>query len=100
IAQSIYDATGIIRRRWLSLFSYNRTVTTAVAGFAVGAFLVARFVFGFVQASYQIEDSLITSNHQAILGLFLTFSSILIFGSMLVIQAINLYFGSSNNALR
>ena len=98
VAQSIYDATGAIRRRWLQLFNYDRVFVVSGAIFLVGAILVGRFVARFIGASYQMEDILIGLNHQAILGLFLIVASLLIFGSMLVIHAINLYIQVPGNS--
>jgi hypothetical protein len=91
IAQSIYDGTGIIRRRWLVLFDYTRTFLISAAFFAAGAALIGRFVIAFAHEGYQMTDALTGLNHQAIFGLFLAVAGTLTFGSMLLIQAVARY---------
>ena len=91
IAQSIYDGTGLIRRRWLGLFDYTRTFLISALLFAAGAVLIGRFVAAFAREGYQMTDALTGLNHQAIFGLFLAVAGILTFGSMLLIQAVARY---------
>lgn len=91
LAQSIYDGTGRIRRRWLSVLPYDRTILGCVAVFLIGCVLIGRFVYDFAHAGYRFEDALVAANHLAIFGLFLTISSVLVFVAMLLQQAIALY---------
>ena len=91
IAQSLYDQTGRKRRRWVALFAYNRTIFGSALVFFAGLVLAARFLRAFVAANYTVDESLIDLNHQAVFGLFLMIGAILVFVSMLVIQAIPLY---------
>jgi glycosyltransferase involved in cell wall biosynthesis len=91
IAQSIYDAVGRKRRRWLSIFPYTRTTLLAAVIFFVGLLLEMRFVTTFVVEKYQMSEALIAVNHQAILGLFLMMGSVIAFVSMLIIHAVALY---------
>jgi hypothetical protein len=97
IAQSLYDGTDHKRRRWLAAFAYNRTFVAAAAVFMVGTIPVIRFLVAFIDQDYRFTDTLIDLNHQAIFGLFLMICGILVFVSMLVIQAIGLY-ASANGA--
>ena len=97
IAQSLYDGTGHKRRRWLAAFAYNRTFVVAAAVFMVGTIPVIRFLVAFIDQDNRFTDTLIDLNHQAIFGLFLMICGILVFVSMLVIQAIGLY-ASANGA--
>lgn len=91
IAQSIYDGTGIIRRRWMRLFEYTRTFLISAVFFAIGALLIGRFAAAFAREGYRMTDALTGLNHQAIFGLFLAVGSVLTFGSMLLIQAVARY---------
>ena len=91
IAQSLYDAVGRKRRRWLSIFSYTRTTLLCAAVFLVGLLLEMRFVAAFIAENYQMSESLIAVNHQAIFGVFLMMGSAIVFVSMLLIHAIGLY---------
>ena len=63
----------------------------------VGTIPVIRFLVAFIDQDNRFTDTLIDLNHQAIFGLFLMICGILVFVSMLVIQAIGLY-ASANGA--
>jgi glycosyltransferase involved in cell wall biosynthesis len=91
IAQSLYDATGRKRQRWLSVFSYTRTTLVCAVVFLVGLLLEMRFITNFAAENYVMSDALIAVNHQAIFGVFLMMGSAIVFVSMLVIHAIGLY---------
>ena len=91
IAQTLYDRTGIKRRRWLTLFPYNRTTIGCFTAFVVGLLLALDFIVAFVGADGKFDEGLIEANHRGVFGLFLIFASALIFTSMLVIQAIKIY---------
>jgi glycosyltransferase involved in cell wall biosynthesis len=91
IAQTLYDRTGIKRRRWLTLFPYNRTTIGCFTAFVVGLLLALDFIVAFVGAGGKFDEGLIEANHRGVFGLFLIFASALIFTSMLVIQAIKIY---------
>ena len=91
IAQSLYDAVGRKRRRWLSIFPYTRTTLLAAVVFFVGLLLEMRFVTAFIAENYQMNEALIAVNHQAIFGLFLMMGSVIAFVSMLLIHAVALY---------
>ena len=91
IAQSLYDGTGRKRRRWLRLFPYTRTTLISAFFFVAGLALVGRFVSAFIEQGYHFGANLLRLNHYAVFGLFLMMASVLIFVSMLVIQAIGFY---------
>jgi glycosyltransferase involved in cell wall biosynthesis len=91
IAQSLYDAVGRKRRRWFSIFSFTRVTLLAAAAFFVGLLREMRFRVAFVAENYRLSDALIAVDHQAIFGVFLMMGSIIVFVSMLIIQAIGLY---------
>jgi glycosyltransferase involved in cell wall biosynthesis len=91
IGQSLYDAAGRKRRRWLSLFPYTRTTLLAALVFFVGLLLELRFVAIFIAEKYQMSEAVIAVNHQAIFGLFLIMGSVIVFVSMLLIHAVAHY---------
>ena len=95
IAQSLYDSKS--RRCWLVSFAYNRTFIAAATVFAVGVIPVVRFVTAFIDQGSPVTNAIIGLDHQAIFGLFLIIGSVMVFVSMLVIQAIGLYFPNSGN---
>jgi len=91
IAQSLYDAVGSKRRRWLAMLSYTRTTLLCAVAFAIGFLLEVRFVAAFAAEKYHMSDALTAVNHQATFGLFLMMGSIIVFVSMLLIHAVGLY---------
>jgi glycosyltransferase involved in cell wall biosynthesis len=96
IAQTLYDGTGRKRERWLSIFSYTRTTVAIAAVFVVGVIFLIRFITAFLERG-AFDEALIESNHQAIFGLFLMVGSVLVFVSMLLINAIALYVPTESN---
>jgi hypothetical protein len=91
IAQSIYDAVGHRRRRWLAIFPYTRTTVLVAVTFIAGLLLGMHFVVAFAAENYRMSAAVIPVNHQAIFGLFLIMGSIIVFVSMLLIHAVGLY---------
>jgi hypothetical protein len=91
IAQSLYDAVGRKRRRWLSVFSFTRTTLLCAAVFVAGLLLEIRFVAAFAAENYQMSESLIAVDHQAVFGVFLMMGSAIVFVSMLLVHAIEIY---------
>jgi glycosyltransferase involved in cell wall biosynthesis len=95
-AQSLYDGVGVKRRRWLAILSYTRTTVLCIVSLALGLGLFGRFAVhfaagGYLFTGYVFTNALVAANHEAIFGLFLIMSAILIFVSMLLIQAIEIY---------
>ncbi len=91
IAQSLYDGVGAIRSRWLAVFSYTRTTVLTALAFVVGMLLLVRFGIAFAENNYRFGSTIVSANHQAIFGLFLTMGSIITFVAMLLIHAVGLY---------
>ena len=50
IAQSLYDQTGRKRRRWVTLFAYNRAIFGSALVFFTGLTWPSRFLRAFVAA--------------------------------------------------
>ena len=90
-AQSLYDGIGVKRRRWLAILSYTRTIILSALTLVLGVILVGRFAVDFAARGYLFTDTLVTANHEAIFGLFLIMSAIIVFVSMLLIHAIEIY---------
>lgn len=95
-AQSLYDGVGVKRRRWLAILSYTRTTVLCVVALALGLVLFGRFAVdfvaqGYLSTGYPFTGALVAANHEAIFGLFLIMSAIIVFVSMLLIHAIEIY---------
>ena len=91
IAGSLYDAVGKRRRRTLRFLTYTRTTVVAAIVFVVGLVPVIHFALAFAGNGYAFDDSLVGLNHLAVFGMFMMIASALVFVSMLLIHAIDLY---------
>jgi glycosyltransferase involved in cell wall biosynthesis len=91
IGQCIYDGVGDKRRRWLALFSYTRTTLACAAAGLIGLALTLPFVRAFAAAGYTYSDSMVLANHRAVFGVFLAVAAVMIFVSMLIMQAVAIY---------
>lgn len=91
MAQTLYDPTGVQRRRWLRVFAYTRTMAAAGLMFAAGLGLGINFVAAYVGAGYTVFGDLITTNHMAVTGLVAIMLAFLTFVSTLLLHAIAAY---------
>jgi glycosyltransferase involved in cell wall biosynthesis len=90
-AQSLYDGVGIKRRRWLAFLPYTRTTILSALALAWGLVLVVNFALDFAAQGYQFTEPLRGTDHQALFGLFLIMAAIIVFVSMLLIHAVDVY---------
>ena len=91
MAETLYDPSGVARRRWLRVFAYTRTMMLAALAFAVGLGLAINFVATYVGAGYTVFHDIITTNHMAVTGLTLIMLAFLAFVSTLLLHAIAAY---------
>lgn len=91
IARCLYDQQGRHRRKWISLFRYTRTCLICAGLFAAGLMPVCILVVDYVANGFLITPALEGVDHAALFGVFLMLGAVLIFVSMLVMQAVALY---------
>ena len=91
IARCLYDQHGRHRRRWTLLFRYTRTSLCCAATFLLGLAPVLAFTQDYVENGHVVTQTLEAANHLAVFGIFLMLSSVLVFVSMLVMQAVVTY---------
>lgn len=91
IARCLYDQQGSRRRKWIALFPYTRTTLLCAGLFVLGGVPVARFVGDYVANGYVVTGALAGEDHGAIAGIFLMLAAVLVFVSVLVMQAVVLY---------
>jgi len=88
IAESLYDASGEARRRWLGIFSYTRTTIVCMLLFALGLMLCLNFVRAFADAGFTVVDGMTATNHLAVAGLFAIALAFTTFVSTLTLHAV------------
>ncbi len=88
MAQSLYDRTGAMKRRWTKLFSSNRTMAVSGAIFTAGILLCLNFVNAYVGAGYTLFSDMMGTNHMALVGLVAIVLSFIAFVSTLLLHAI------------
>ena len=91
IARCLYDQQGRRRRKWINLFRYTRTSFGCAALFLAG--LVPALIFGrdYLANDHVVTPPLFAANHAAVFGIFLMLASVLVFVSMLLMQAVVIY---------
>jgi len=87
LAESLYDATGTARRRWLKRFPYSPTMIFCGLLFGVGMLLCLNFVNAYVGAGYTVFGDLIGTNHAAVIGLLSIILAFVTFVSTLLLYA-------------
>ncbi len=89
IAESLYDATGAARRRWLSVFAYTRTTVACLALFVIGITLCFKFVRDFVGAGLTVSPAMTDTNHMAVTGLLAIVLAFTTFVATLTLHAVD-----------
>jgi len=71
IARVLFDYTGRRTRRWLRLFSYTRTVFSAVALAVIGIGFCVPLALKYVNSSFSLSAKDLVADHLAVTGLSL-----------------------------
>jgi glycosyltransferase involved in cell wall biosynthesis len=87
LAQVIYDYSGFARRRWLRLFSYDRTVTLAVATIVAGVGLTIPLLVRYVRSGLALPGKTGPAQHLAIVGIMLVILGFTTFTFAFLLQA-------------
>lgn len=91
IAQVLYDFTGRARKRWLTLFAYNRSTIVSILFVVVGFILTTPLLVRYLTRGLSLEGNLVPFNHLAIIGLLCVAFGFMTFTSTLVLHAAALY---------
>ena len=99
MAQTLYDATGAARRRWLDLFAFTPTMAVCGLLFLTGLGFAFNFLAAFVQVGFTVTAEILAANHMAVAGLLAIILSFLTFVSTLLLHAVAAYMpdGHSGN---
>jgi hypothetical protein len=91
IARCLYDQQGRRRRKWIGVFRYTRTSFACAALFLAGLVPAALFGHAYLANGLVVTQPLVAADHAAVFGVFLMLSSVLVFVSMLLMQAVVIY---------
>jgi glycosyltransferase involved in cell wall biosynthesis len=87
LAQVLNDLTGEARHRWTNLFRYTRSVGCSAAAVLLGLAFTAPLVRDYVHFGLALPQSVASTSHLAISGLFFIIAGFMNFGFTLVIHA-------------
>ncbi|MBT4699455.1 MAG: glycosyltransferase family 2 protein [Rhodospirillaceae bacterium] len=91
IAQTLYDPSGAAQQRWLTLFSYTRTMVASGLLFCIGMALGINFIAAYIDAGYVVFGNLVSVNHLAVAGFLAVILSFQTFVSTLLFHAVTAY---------
>ncbi len=87
IVQVLHDYKGAATKRWLSVFSYTRTVLLCGLGFLVGLAFAVMLAITYVRSGLSLHGSQANITNLAMTGLLLMVASFMTFTSSLLIHA-------------
>jgi glycosyltransferase involved in cell wall biosynthesis len=87
IAQVLYDYTGTARKRWLRLFSYDRTVLAAATAAALGVGLTLPLIVTYFERGLSLPTRVTAIHHLAVTGVLLVIIGFTTFTFTLLLNA-------------
>jgi glycosyltransferase involved in cell wall biosynthesis len=87
LAKIIFDYSGVSTTRWLSVFSYTRSVILSALALAGGAVLALPLAVTYVRSGLQLSGVLVES-HLAVVGLMLVIGGAMTFTFTLALHAV------------
>ena len=100
IVQVLHDYTGEATRRWLSAFTYTRSMFLSAAAFVGGVALVTGLVVDYARHGLRLPLSQTNEVYFAVAGLLLVMASFMTFAATLIIHAAALRAPRSNGYWR
>ena len=91
VAQVLYDHSGDATKRWLRIFSYNRSILLSALGFLAGVTLVSPLVIEYFRRGLRLPGNVTRSSHLAVLGLVLVSAAFINYAFTLLLHATALY---------
>jgi glycosyltransferase involved in cell wall biosynthesis len=91
LAQVLCDYTGAARSRWLSIFSYTRSVVASTALCVLGLASLSLLIVRYVRLGFSLPGDQKPYNHLAVTGLLLIVAGFLNFAFTLVLHAASLH---------
>lgn len=87
LARVFFDYSGEIKRRWLGLFSYTRSVLLSALAVIGGAGLAVPLVFRYVRMGFRLTDDVFPTTHLAVTGLLFVIAGFMNFTFTLALHA-------------
>ncbi len=92
IAQVLYDYSGKNTKRWLAIFSYNRSMVCSGVAFAAGLVFVAPLVLQYLRSGLRLpQEAIFRLSHLAVMGLLLISAAFINYALTLLLHAAVLY---------
>jgi hypothetical protein len=91
LAQVLCDYTGAARSRWLSIFSYSRSVVASAALCVAGLGSLSLLIVRYVRLGFSLPGDQKPYDHLAVTGLLLIIAGFLNFAFTLVLHAASLH---------
>ncbi|MBT4887937.1 MAG: glycosyltransferase family 2 protein [Rhodospirillales bacterium] len=89
MAQSLYDPSGVTKKRWVETFAYTPMMIVSGSVFTVGLLLCVNFAMAYAGAGFTLFDTMVGTNHLAVMGLLAIALSFISFISTLLLHAIH-----------
>jgi hypothetical protein len=88
LARIFFDYGGHITRRWLSMFSYTRSVVFSILAVFMGAVLATPLVVQYFRSGLRLSgDAVFPANHLAVAGLLFVIAGSMNFTFTLALHA-------------
>lgn len=91
VAQVLYDHTGAATRRWLRIFSYNRSMLLSAVALLGGILLATPLVVDYFHQGLRLAGDVTRDSHLAVMGLVLLSASFVNYAFTLLLHATALY---------
>ena len=87
LARVFFDYSGEIKRHWLEVFSYTRSVVVSALCVIVGGGLAVPLVLTYIRSGYRLTDDVFPTTHVAVTGLLLVIGGFMNFTFTLALHA-------------
>jgi glycosyltransferase involved in cell wall biosynthesis len=92
VAQILYDYSGSATRKWLRIFSYDRSLVLSGIGFLAGLLFIAPLIVRYWKGGLRLpEEVLFHTSHMAVMGLVLLSAAFMNYAFTLLLHAVALY---------
>jgi hypothetical protein len=87
LARVFFDYSGQVRRRWLDVFSYTRSVVASGLAVAGGTAFAAPLVVRYIYSGFQLTADVFPTTHLAVVGLLFVIAGFMNFTFTLALHA-------------
>ena len=92
VAQVLYDYSGSATKKWLRIFSYDRSLVSSGLAFVAGLLLLAPLIIRYWKGGFHLtQEVLFHTSHRAVMGLVLLSAAFMNYAFTLLLHAVALY---------